>query len=168
MLTYKWSWTINGQAHTATGVSPTIQLRIGQHTIELVVNDGTQNSSPDTVVITVVGPIESVLWIWPTVIERSNGMMPYVSALARLPGIPKDAVDIAQPLLLYPGAIKSLHQYAFEYDDAGTVRTNVFAFFDKGKLLAAVPENGKVQLHVVGRLRTGQYFYGTYWVNIVE
>ncbi len=168
MLTYKWSWTINGQPHTATGVSPAIQLPIGQHTIELVVNDGTQNSSPDTVVITVVGPIESVLWIWPTVIERSNGMMPYVLALARLPGIPKDAVDIAQPLLLYPGAIKSLHQYAFEYDDAGTVRTNVFAFFDKAKLLAAVPENGKVKLHVVGRLKTGQYFYGTYWVNIVE
>jgi|GEM_PF-880897 len=167
-LTYKWSWTIDGQPQTATGVSPTIQLPIGQHTIELVVNDGTQDSSPDTVVITIVGPIESVLWIWPTIIDRSDGMTPYILALARLPGIPKDAVDIAQPLLLYPGEIKSFHQYAFEYDDAGTVRTNVFAFFDKAKLLAAVPENGKVQLHVVGRLKTGQYYYGTYWVTIVD
>jgi len=48
------------------------------------------------------------------------------------------------------------------------VRTDVFAFFDKAKFLAAVPENGKVQLHVVGRLKTGQYFYGTCWVNIVD
>jgi hypothetical protein len=167
-LTYKWSWTVDGEPYTATGVSPTIDLPIGQHTIELIVNNGTQDSSPDYVVITVVGPIESVLWIWPTVIERSNGMMPYVLALARLPGIAEDMVDIEQPSLLYPGAIKSVHQYAVEYEDEGTVRTNVFAFFDKAKLLAAVPENGKVKLHVVGRLKTGQYYYGTYWVNIVE
>jgi len=167
-LTYKWSWMVNGQPHTATGVSPTIQLPIGQHTIQLIVNDGTEDSPPDTVVITVVGPIECAMWIWPTIIDRSDGMMPYVLALARLPGIPKDAVDIGQPLLLYPGAIKAVHQYALEYDDAGTVRTNVFAFFEKAKLLAAVPENGKVQLHVVGRLKTGQYFFGTYWVNVVD
>lgn len=167
-LTYKWSWTVDGEPYTATGVSPAIELPIGQHTIELIVNHGTQDSSPDTVVITVVGPIESVLWIWPTVIERSNGMMPYVLALARLPGIAKDMVDIEQPSLLYPGAIKSVHQYAVEYEDEGTVRTNVFAFFDKAKLLAAVPENGKLRLHVVGRLETGQYYYGTYWVNIIE
>jgi len=25
-----------------------------------------------------------------------------------------------------------------------------------------------VQLHVVGRLKTGQYYYGTYWVNIID
>ena len=167
-LTYKWSWTIDGEPNTATGVSPTIELPIGQHTIELIVNDGTEDSSPDYVVITVVGPIESELWIYPAVIKRTDGMMPYVLALSRLPGITKDMVDIDKPLLLYPGAIKAVHQYALEYEEAGLVHTSVLAFFDKVKLLAAVPENGKVKLHIVGRLKTGQYFYGTYWVEIVE
>jgi len=167
-LTYRWNWTINDEPHTATGVSPTIELPIGQHTIELIVNDGKQDSAPDYVVITVVGPIESELLIYPAVIERSDGTALYVLALARLPGISADMVDAGQPLLLYPGGIKAMYQYPFEYSETELVRTNIFAFFSKAKLLAAVPENGKVKLHVVGRLKTGQCFYGTYWVNIVE
>jgi hypothetical protein len=48
-LTYTWSWDTN----TATGVSPTILLPLGTTMVTLVVNDGTADSEPDTVDITV-------------------------------------------------------------------------------------------------------------------
>ena len=48
-LTYSWTW-IGG---SATGVSPTVSLPLGNTTITLVVNDGTVDSAPDAVVITV-------------------------------------------------------------------------------------------------------------------
>jgi hypothetical protein len=48
-LTYKWTWA----SGSATGVSPIVSLPLGTTTITLVVNDGTVDSDPDTVVITV-------------------------------------------------------------------------------------------------------------------
>ncbi|KAF5428323.1 MAG: hypothetical protein C5S41_00360, partial [Candidatus Methanomarinus sp.] len=48
-LTYSWTWT----GGSAIGESPTISLPLGATTITLVVNDGTVDSAPDTVIITV-------------------------------------------------------------------------------------------------------------------
>jgi hypothetical protein len=48
-LTYLWIW----DSGSATGVNPTILLPLGTTTITLVVNDGTVDSDPDTVDITV-------------------------------------------------------------------------------------------------------------------
>jgi hypothetical protein len=48
-LTYAWTWA----GGSASGVTPTITLPLGTTTITLVVNDGTLDSDPDTVDITV-------------------------------------------------------------------------------------------------------------------
>ena len=48
-LTYSWTWS----GGSDTGVSPTVSLPLGTTTITLVVNDGTVDSDPDTVDITV-------------------------------------------------------------------------------------------------------------------
>jgi hypothetical protein len=48
-LTYSWTWS----GGSATGVKPTVSLPLGTTTITLVVNDGTVDSDPDTVVVTV-------------------------------------------------------------------------------------------------------------------
>ena len=49
-LTYSWTWA----GGSATGVSPTVSLPLGETIVTLVVNDSTVDSAPDTVVITVV------------------------------------------------------------------------------------------------------------------
>ena len=49
-LSYQWTWTTG----SADGMSPTIALPIGVHTIRLIVNDRTVDSEPDDVVIEVV------------------------------------------------------------------------------------------------------------------
>ena len=56
-LTYSWTWTIDGDVYEATSVNPTIELPMGTHIIQLVVNDGTQDSEPDEVTIDVFGPV---------------------------------------------------------------------------------------------------------------
>ncbi len=48
-LTYAWSW----DGGTASGVNPTAFLPLGITTVTLIVNDGTVDSAPDTVEITV-------------------------------------------------------------------------------------------------------------------
>ncbi|MHC4621349.1 MAG: S8 family serine peptidase, partial [Planctomycetota bacterium] len=58
LLTYLWSWTIDGNSLTATGPSPIIQLPPGEHLIRLVVNDRVVDSEPDEVHITVVPPVQ--------------------------------------------------------------------------------------------------------------
>ncbi|NIP27414.1 MAG: hypothetical protein GWN67_03330, partial [Phycisphaerae bacterium] len=52
-LTYCWKWT-GGQDCDATGVNPTIVLSCGTYVIELIVSDGTADSEPDYVQITVL------------------------------------------------------------------------------------------------------------------
>ena len=39
-LGYTWAWAIGGKAYLTNGVSLTIELPIGVHTIQLMVNDG--------------------------------------------------------------------------------------------------------------------------------
>lgn len=53
-LTYRWSWSINGVQNQAQGVNPTIQLPVGEHTVQLIVNDGYFDSSPVSVNISVI------------------------------------------------------------------------------------------------------------------
>jgi len=167
-LTYTWTWTIGSQSYTSTGVNPTIELSVGLHTIELIVNDGTQDSAPDQVVIAVVAPFQANLWITPRVINR-NSCMPNIMALLRLPaGISKGQIDTTKRLLLYPGEIEANWQYVLQSQGRDGPRTSIFAFFDKAKLMEAVPENGSVELKAVGQLKTGQYFYGTDTVLIIN
>ena len=58
-LTYAWIWS----GGSDTGVGPTVSLPLGTTTVTLVVNDGTVDSAPDTVDITVVDTTDPVLAI---------------------------------------------------------------------------------------------------------
>jgi hypothetical protein len=60
-LTYFWSWPLSSQAQSnviyqAQGKYPTIQLPVGINTVQLIVNDGTHNSIPAYVKISVNPP----------------------------------------------------------------------------------------------------------------
>jgi hypothetical protein len=57
-LTYEWTWGEDGEA---TGVNPSIVLPLGTTTVTLVVNDGTDDSLPDQVSITVQDTTPPVL-----------------------------------------------------------------------------------------------------------
>ena len=167
-LTFSWIWSIDGNNFTATGRIVTLPLPAGSNSIALIVNDGIRDSAPDHTVITVIEPMESHLRIFPRVVNRSS-RQPKILAMLRLPkGVTKEQIDAAQPLRLYPGEIEPIRQHIRQSDISGALRTSILAFFDKAELMEAVPDNGSVELQVVGQLKTNRYFYGTDTVRIIS
>jgi hypothetical protein len=170
VLTYKWIWTIDGTDYKANGVKPTIELPVGQHIISLIVNDGIVDSEPNEVNITVIGPVEANLCVMPKVLNRKS-FQPKITAMIRLPkGITKNQIDSNEPLLLYPGQIEADWKWISRYFDykCRAWNTTIFASFDKDELMDAIPNNGQVELVVIGQLTTGQYFFGTDNVKVIS
>ena len=166
-LTYKWTWTIEANMYEANGVSPTIKLPIGVHTIQLVVNDGYADSAPDDVNVTVIAPLKGNLKITPqTINSKSN--QPHILAVIRLPAsIKRSDIDCNEPITLYPGGIEASRRWIIPCNDGGRPSTGIFAFFDKDALMVAIPQNGDKELKVAGKLKSGQYFYGCDTVRII-
>jgi hypothetical protein len=163
-LTYLWSWTIDGNDFTARGVMPTIGLPVGEHVIELTVNDGIDDSEPDQVVITVIEPVESYLWVVPKVFNRNSGRTKILALVSFASGVTRDLIDSEEPLLLYPGGIESINHRIIGKSDS----VKVHASFDITELMGAAPDNGRIELHVVGQLESGRYFHGTDTIRIIN
>jgi hypothetical protein len=160
-LTYMWAWAIDVNMYEASSVSPTIELPVGVHTIQLMVNDGYADSAPDDVNITVVAPLEGNLKITPQTISRKSNQ-PHIQAIIQMPdGIAMRDIDSSEPLILYPGEIKATKQ-SFAADDG------ISADFNKDALMAAVPTNGKTELKLTGKLKSGRYFCGNDKVVIIS
>lgn len=143
---------------------------IGEHIVTLVVADSKGAMDEDEVIIDVTGsePSASQLWIFPTVILRDIGDWE-IMAMVRLPeGVTKAQIDLDQPLLLYPGEIEATRQYAIQWGGRWRPRTTIFSYYDKSELMDAIPDDGYVELEVVGKLNTGQWFYGSDSVRIIS
>ena len=86
---------------------------------------------------------------------------PYFASI-KLPGnITKNDVDFSEPLVLYlySDEIKATKQ-------SFAASNGISADFDKDALMTAVPQNGDKELKVAGKLKSGQYFYGSDTVRI--
>lgn len=115
--------------------------------------------------ITIV--IQADLDIMPRVINRNNRRA-RVLARVRLPeNVTIDQIDRKQALVLLPGEIEAERQHVFSVGRTGRKVVYVFAFFDKDRLMQAVPDNGNVELTVTGRLNDGQVYSGRDTVTIV-
>jgi hypothetical protein len=73
-LEYFWSWTIEDDEFTPTGMTPSIKLPLGAHVIELIVNDGQLDSEPDYVTIEVLPEPMTVEEILEEAIEVINDL----------------------------------------------------------------------------------------------
>ncbi len=185
-LTYLWTWSIDGNTYDTNGVNPIIELPVGQHVISLTVNDGLIDSEPNEVNITVVGPIEANLRVMPKVLNlctlrRNRWRQPRITTMLRLPkGITRDQIDTNKPILLYPGEIEA--DWVWIYPPVGVIyppgrigrNVTIFALFDTDELMDAIPDtcpptgaNGRVELAVVGQLKTGQYSFGTDNIRVI-
>jgi len=111
--------------------------------------------------------IEARLWVLPRTINRHSRQR-RVMAWLRLPkGVTKDQIDSNTPLLLYPGEIEPTRQYIFQRGRRPK-RVSIIAYFDKRDLMDVISNNGRVELKVVGRLKTGQYFYDRDTIRIIN
>lgn len=167
-LSYKWIWMINGNMYEASGVNPTIELPVGVHTIELIVNDGLGDSEPDYVDVNVVAALKVGLRIIPDVINRSDRLRS-ITAVMDLPKSIKRTDVKNEPLVLYPaGSEEGIESDWQRIYTTWYRRVEAVASFSKSELMNAVPGNGGVKLQVVGQLKSGQYFYGNDTIRIID
>jgi hypothetical protein len=169
-LTYHWKWSIDGNDYETNGVNLTIELPIGQYTFELVVNDGREDSEPNQVVVTVISPVKSTLWITPRIINSSGFGKQSIMAILQLPaGISRKQVDCNKKLQLFPGGIKADYQFIMScYDYRRVERVVIWAYFDSDSLTDTISGTGWVKLDIVGQLKTGQYFSGSDSVWVIK
>ena len=161
-LTHLWTWTIDANEMTATGVDPNIMLPVGLHTIELTVDDGVEVSEPNWCVIEVIEGIEVDLRVMPRVINRKSRMK-RILAVVQLPG-GIDGDDIDGSFWLYPGQIEP--QFSRLMTVNGSQK--LFMVFDKSLLLAAVGTNGAVELEIEAQLISGRCLYGSDRIKIIR
>jgi hypothetical protein len=159
-LEYFW---FEGDEQIATGVDPNVELGVGEHIIELIVDDGTDSSEPNKVVITVIGLIEADVHIVPRVINRRS-RRGRIFAIMRLPeGI--DRHDVSdEAFVLEPGGIEAVWQRVTGWGD----RAMVFMSFDKDEVMDELPDYGRVESTVIGKLESGQCIYGRDTVRIIR
>jgi hypothetical protein len=107
---------------------------------------------------------EGELQILPRMISRQGQRM---LAALRLPEpIAGDDIDMYEPLVLFPGSIEATEQN-LQYKPAQR-EVKIHAVFDKAELLGAGPGDGDVEVTVVGRFISGEYFYCTDQVRIIN
>ena len=166
VLDYYWSWTINGNDYEANDITPTIELPVGEHEIELVVDDGIDFSQPDYCTITVIKSVRGKLKISPCVLEtKSKGR--WILATLFIPPVAGEQVNTEEPLRLYPGGIEAEHQRFFRYGKPGRSLTIALAFFDRQQVIDALEGPGKFEVSVVGRFVTGRFFFGSDTIKII-
>ncbi|MCK5600953.1 hypothetical protein KAR91_03730, partial [Candidatus Pacearchaeota archaeon] len=103
-----------GETIIATGVNPTIELPLGDHTIALIVDDGTEYSEPDYVIVSIqdVTPPELTLSATPDVLWPPNHKMVEVT-----PGwtVNEDCTVVLYSITMNEG--KETNTYEHGYDD---------------------------------------------------
>jgi hypothetical protein len=165
-LFYNWHWAIDGNNCEANGVSPCITLPVGEHQIELIVNDGIDESQPDYCTITVIRPLRIGLWLQPSTINCDAGPQ-QVTTMMFLPKNVGPGDVNNQPLIMYPCDIQSKYQRVYGSGHGRVTRTVVVAIFDKNEICDCLG-TGLHQVKVVGRLRSGRCYYGTNIIRIIK
>lgn len=158
-LDYYWSWVVDTDLCEADGVAPQITLPLGEHQIELIVDDGIELSGADYCTVNVIGALKANMFLSPHVLDNCS-KWGWILVMFSMPnGIRSADIDCSEPLVFYPGEIQSRYQWVFERSDRRHRRTYIMALFDK-KTCRDNLSVGSNSIQIVGRLVSGQCFYG--------
>jgi hypothetical protein len=112
--------------------------------------------------------IEADVHIVPRIINRNNRLKRII-AIVRLPeGINKADVSDEPFVLSAEGFGDDGIEATWQRVIGRAGRVSVFAFFDKAELMDLVTGIGPVELTVTGKLKSGQYIYGSDTIRIVR
>jgi hypothetical protein len=136
----------------------------GDTTVTFSATDTSGNTSTCQSTVTVVEAAESYLKIIPRIINR-EGRLNNILAVIRFPaGTTAEDINIGLPLMLYPGdspdGVEAANQRIITWCRWGVERVSVFACFNKDDVMALIPDDGPVEMMLIGRFTDGQYFYG--------
>ena len=162
LMPLEYIWYRDGK-QVGDEASLAVDLTPGEYTFQLVVNDGHQNSEPDSVTVSIANVAPATVTIVPSQIA-TNSSQSKILAMVSLPaGVTKKDFDNSRKLILYPGTLSATAQTVATWLGGKTLIT---ASFSKSQLLKAVSGKGQKELQVVGQLKSGQYFWASTTVTI--
>jgi hypothetical protein len=112
----------------------------------------------------VIAEPEGEMNILPRTISRQGQRV--LAALYLPEPISGGDIDMYEPLVMYPGAVEAVEQN-LQYKPAQS-EVKIHAVFDNAELLAASPGDGDIEVIVIGRFISGQYFYCTDQARIIN
>ena len=161
-LEYTWAWASNSHAYLSNAPGLTLTLPVGEHTVQLMVNDGQVSSPADAVKVTVVAPLQCKLRIAPSTINPRSQGLKLLAAIEFPEGFTPADVETAS-LVLKPGDVLPIRSWAANDPS----NTTLLAFFDR-QALSTHAQRGSMELTVAGRFKSGQFFYGKQTIQILH
>ena len=155
----EYFWYNDANELIATGAEPNVALPIGEHVIDLVVNDGIEDSEPDSCVVTVIEAIETEAKLTPQVLNRDSGR-PAVVGRIEFAGEVMPMLNPNEPMVLLAGQGQIEDQRQILDYSKKEDAWYLAGFFDNAALMEAITEDGVVEVTVAAKLLTGQWVYG--------
>lgn len=160
--TLSYRWLLNG-VEIATGINPCITLEVGSYAIELIVFDGWDTSEPCEVLIVITEAIKCIARIMPKTINLKSASRSILAIMELSDEVAGEGIDDWYGLVMEPGDVTAR---LWRLSNKGKMR-QIFAFFDTQSVVDSLQSKGKIRVYVIGRLMSGQYFYGTDDVQVI-
>jgi len=115
-------------------------------------------------------PIEATVLVRPRMLNRKSTKGKMITWMHLPADITVDMFESQQKLMFYPGGVEALRQRVLRPRGPGSRGRGItiLAFFDKGDVLDAIDDNGKVDIDIVGKFKSGQFIYGTDNIRIIQ
>jgi hypothetical protein len=169
----EYFWYNDANELIATGAEPNVLLGVGEHVIDLVVNDGIEDSEPDSCVVMVIEAIETEAKLTPQVLNRDSGR-PAVIGRIEFVGEAMPVLDPNEPMVLLAGQGQIEDQRRMLDYSKKEDAWYLMGFFDNAALMEAIDNiqnplppsgysplaGGELQVTIVAKLLTGQWVYG--------
>ena len=172
----EYFWYNDANELIATGAEPNVVLPVGEHVFDLIVNDGLEDSEPNSCTVTVIEAMETEAKLTPQVLNRKSSQ-PYVIGRLELAGYSAIDIDPNEPMVLMPGDIAAERMEILPGKN-GAESTTLVGFFDHTAMMDAIDNNplvpsghsplagGELEVTIAAKLLTGQWVYGTDVVKI--
>ena len=117
--------------------------------------------------------METQLRIEPRAINLKSNMPKIIADVLLPEGTTADNVNSNYRLMLYPNwpqiePIEAFYQNVYQYKVNSIERTGILAYFEKPDLTSGIREGRDVEFKVVGKLTTGQFFFGSDTIKIID
>ena len=155
-LAYYW---YDANELIAEGAEPNVVLSVGEHVIDLIVNDGIEDSEPNSCVVTVIEAMEIDAKMTPQSLNR-NGKRPHVIGRLEFAGESMPVLDPNEPMVLLAGQVQIEDQRQMLTYSKKDSAWYLAGFFDNVALIEAITEDGVVEVTLAAKLLSGQWVYG--------
>ncbi|MHC4554022.1 MAG: GLUG motif-containing protein [Planctomycetota bacterium] len=160
----EYYWYNDANELIGKGAEPNVLFGVGEYEVTLIVNDGIEDSEPNSCVVTVVEALEMDAKLTPQSLNRKS-KRPHLVGRLELAGYSAADIDPTEPMVLMPGDIAAERVTILPGKKKGDSITLV-GFFDNASLMEAIIEDGDIQITLAAKLLTGQWMFGTDIVTV--